>query len=569
MFEISFALSLTDSGYPRRNASSRRSAFARFTRYSASDIAPAIATAVAPSREKIFWTTLDPTKNPFDARLSAARTTPSLLRIPTVVVMSNLGKPMSVVEYVDSNRETLVTRDDVLSTHSSGRPHAEEDRIERSIGPDDPIEGAHGARRSPEGPGGRLHDAVGVRGGPPDAGHLRGRAPERVGRDAGAGRDVQIPVRPEGDPFAQIPIPTAPYPRVLCASVREHLQEEDVLVRAFRERVGPPDDVRRAVRCDRRVDCFLMGVPAPVTGPAEASVRGIPDDQDFFVERRYPAADRHDAAVRRRADAPEHRRVAPHEARRDERPVPDEVPVRGELREERPRARVEAVVAGQVDGPIRGDRDVLRDGPAGRLPRALPDGLAVRRELQEEGGRSEEGAEALRHAGDVDAPVGCNRDRVPALLALPAPRALPHEVAVRVELHEERAEAAEGARDVRGPVRRDRDGLRGLVPDRAPLLLPEEIALRAPAEEGHVALGIRRLPPDQECDGVHAAVRSDREAGRARVRRAPSPLEDERPPGRSSSDRPGGEESYDNRSHRDEDWFHDEPTPTGPTRPAS
>src|SRR5213594_2293530 len=91
MFEISFALSLTETGYPRRNASSRRSAFARFTRYSASDIAPAIATAVAPSREKIFWTTLDPTKNPFEARLSAARTTPSLLRMPTVVVMLNLG----------------------------------------------------------------------------------------------------------------------------------------------------------------------------------------------------------------------------------------------------------------------------------------------------------------------------------------------------------------------------------------------------------------------------------------------------------------------------------------------
>src|SRR5437899_1182950 len=90
MFEISFALALTETGYPRRKARSRRSAFARFTRYSASDIAPAIATAVPPSSEKIFWTTLDPTKNPFEARLSAARTTPSLLRIPTVVVMSNL-----------------------------------------------------------------------------------------------------------------------------------------------------------------------------------------------------------------------------------------------------------------------------------------------------------------------------------------------------------------------------------------------------------------------------------------------------------------------------------------------
>src|SRR5467141_2121326 len=54
-------------------------------------MAPAIATAVAPSREKIFWTTLDPTKKPFEARLSAARTTPSLLRMPTVVVMLSLG----------------------------------------------------------------------------------------------------------------------------------------------------------------------------------------------------------------------------------------------------------------------------------------------------------------------------------------------------------------------------------------------------------------------------------------------------------------------------------------------
>src|SRR2546427_1859459 len=91
MCEISSALPWTHTGSPRRKARSRRSACARFTRYSASDIAPAIATAVPPSREKIFWTTLDPTKNPFEARLSAARTTPSLLRMPTVVVMLNLG----------------------------------------------------------------------------------------------------------------------------------------------------------------------------------------------------------------------------------------------------------------------------------------------------------------------------------------------------------------------------------------------------------------------------------------------------------------------------------------------
>src|SRR2546427_2760008 len=109
MFAISFALSFTDSGKPRRSARRRRSAFARFTRYSASDICPAIATAVVSSRGKIFWTTLDPTKNPFDARLSAARTTPSLLRIPTVVVMSNLARPMSGVGYVDSNLGGRVT----------------------------------------------------------------------------------------------------------------------------------------------------------------------------------------------------------------------------------------------------------------------------------------------------------------------------------------------------------------------------------------------------------------------------------------------------------------------------
>src|SRR6266852_6371552 len=119
MFEISFALSLTETGYPRRKARSRRSAFARFTRYSASDIAPAIATAVAPSREKIFWTTFDPTKNPFEARLSAARTTPSLLRMPTVVVMLNLGSPMWPVGYVDSNCNLSVTEHEARSDGES------------------------------------------------------------------------------------------------------------------------------------------------------------------------------------------------------------------------------------------------------------------------------------------------------------------------------------------------------------------------------------------------------------------------------------------------------------------
>src|SRR3989304_2284731 len=102
MFDISFALSFTDRGYPRRRDRRRRSAFARFTRYSASDIWPAMATAVVSSREKSFRTVLDPTKNPFEARLSAARTTPSLLRMPTVVVMVKpLGGSMAAVEYVD------------------------------------------------------------------------------------------------------------------------------------------------------------------------------------------------------------------------------------------------------------------------------------------------------------------------------------------------------------------------------------------------------------------------------------------------------------------------------------
>src|SRR2546425_13351872 len=125
MFEISFPLSLTDPGYPRRKARSRRSAFARFTRYSASDIAPAIATAVAPSREKIFWTTLDPTKNPFEARLSAARTTPSLLRMPTVVVMLNLG-PLS-------GRSGKLIQVPEPKSHA-GRPVAQDARLSKPSG---------------------------------------------------------------------------------------------------------------------------------------------------------------------------------------------------------------------------------------------------------------------------------------------------------------------------------------------------------------------------------------------------------------------------------------------------
>src|SRR3972149_3671113 len=118
MFEISFALSFTDTGKPRRRAIRRRSAFARFTRYSASDIAPAIATAIVSSSEKIFWTTFDPMKNPFDARLSAASTTPSLLRMPTVVVISYPGPLMPTVEYVDSNGRSSVT----LNSHYLSSP---------------------------------------------------------------------------------------------------------------------------------------------------------------------------------------------------------------------------------------------------------------------------------------------------------------------------------------------------------------------------------------------------------------------------------------------------------------
>src|SRR2546422_6800526 len=91
MFEISFALSLTETGYPRRKARSRRSAFARFTRYSASDIAPAIATPVGPSGEKISGTPLDPTKNPFEPPLSPAGPTPPWLLFPTAWVFWTLG----------------------------------------------------------------------------------------------------------------------------------------------------------------------------------------------------------------------------------------------------------------------------------------------------------------------------------------------------------------------------------------------------------------------------------------------------------------------------------------------
>src|SRR2546426_8343860 len=74
-------------GYPRRRDIIRRSAFARFTGYSASLICPAIATAVASSSMKSLFTAFDPTKKPLLARLSAARTTPSEHVIPMVVVM--------------------------------------------------------------------------------------------------------------------------------------------------------------------------------------------------------------------------------------------------------------------------------------------------------------------------------------------------------------------------------------------------------------------------------------------------------------------------------------------------
>src|SRR5436309_3804050 len=165
MFEISGALSLSETGWPRRNASSRRSAFARFTRYSASDIAPAIATAVAPSREKIFWTTLDPTKNPFEARLSAARTTPSLLRIPTVVVMSNLTVPMSRVEYVDSSTPSSVTH-----YARVGDMGGTTRRRDDETGPDREAQGVHRAD-------GLLGDAPPVReGDDPDEGRARADA---------------------------------------------------------------------------------------------------------------------------------------------------------------------------------------------------------------------------------------------------------------------------------------------------------------------------------------------------------------------------------------------------------
>src|SRR3989442_9513090 len=105
MFEISRALSWTFIGYPRRREISRRSAFARFTRYSASLICPAIATAVASSSMKSLFTAFEPTKKPLLARLSAARTTPSEHVIPMVVVMGVFpGDPMAGRGHIYSKR---------------------------------------------------------------------------------------------------------------------------------------------------------------------------------------------------------------------------------------------------------------------------------------------------------------------------------------------------------------------------------------------------------------------------------------------------------------------------------
>src|SRR5437879_2086521 len=110
MFEISRALSWTFIGYPRRREISRRSAFARFTRYSASLICPAIATAVASSSMKSLFTAFDPTKKPLLARLSAARTTPSEHVIPMVVVMGVFpGDPMAGRGFIDSTGQDRVT----------------------------------------------------------------------------------------------------------------------------------------------------------------------------------------------------------------------------------------------------------------------------------------------------------------------------------------------------------------------------------------------------------------------------------------------------------------------------
>src|SRR5438046_9183030 len=152
-------------------------------RYSAADIAPAIATAVAPSREKIFWTTLDPTKNPFEARLSAARTTPSLLRIPTVVVMSNLTVRMSRVEYVDSSPPSSVTH-----YARVGDMGGTTRRRDDETGPDREAQGIHHAN-------GLLGDAPPVReGDDPDEGRGRadagGDAIEQVERESRAAWSV-------------------------------------------------------------------------------------------------------------------------------------------------------------------------------------------------------------------------------------------------------------------------------------------------------------------------------------------------------------------------------------------
>src|ERR671924_469555 len=85
---MSRADSFTVSGKPRRSSISLRSALATLMRYSASDSCPAIATASVSSILAIFCVIFEPMKKPLLALLSEPSTTPSLVLMPTIVVIS-------------------------------------------------------------------------------------------------------------------------------------------------------------------------------------------------------------------------------------------------------------------------------------------------------------------------------------------------------------------------------------------------------------------------------------------------------------------------------------------------
>src|SRR5919197_6599953 len=84
---ISLADSLTVSGNPLRSSISLRSAFDTLIKYSASESWPAIATASVSSILAIFCVIFEPMKKPLLALLSEPSTTPSLVLMPTIVVI--------------------------------------------------------------------------------------------------------------------------------------------------------------------------------------------------------------------------------------------------------------------------------------------------------------------------------------------------------------------------------------------------------------------------------------------------------------------------------------------------